>query len=159
MSERSASVDPHCVYFTFSRIRPKFSCGRPVAQTLADIVEGRLKFSDLPPLTLLYDRGTYFSLNNRRLYVAKELRRRGLIETVDARVKNVPQTRRMKHKYTKETCALEATLMREGDVTEGQQGSDGGEKDDSGDRGAQPPTARAPSSRIGKIRTPSVKIL
>jgi hypothetical protein len=54
-------------------------------------------------------------LNNRRLFVFKSLRSAGLIQTVVARVKPVPQTKRMKDKYTVDKCALTAKLMREGE--------------------------------------------
>jgi len=63
----------------------------------------------------LFDGTNYFSLNNRRLFVFKTLRSAGLIQTVIARVKPVPQTKRMKDKYTVEKCALTAKLMREGE--------------------------------------------
>jgi len=69
----------------------------------------------LPSISLLFDGTNYFSLNNRRLFVFKTLRSAGLIQTVIARVKPVPQTKRMKDKYTVEKCALTAKLMREGE--------------------------------------------
>jgi hypothetical protein len=47
--------------------------------------------------------------------VFKTLRSAGLLSTVVARVKPVPQTKRMKDKYTVDKCALTAKLMREGE--------------------------------------------
>jgi hypothetical protein len=47
--------------------------------------------------------------------VFKTLRGAGLLSTVVARVKPVPQTKRMKDKYTVDKCALTAKLMREGE--------------------------------------------
>lgn len=41
-----------------------------------------------------------------------------MLETVRARVKQVPQTKRMKDKYTVEKCSLTAKLMREGAAME-----------------------------------------
>lgn len=108
-------IDPSLVYFTFSRIRPTFSCGRPIQQTLDQLLKGELQPGDLPSISLLYDGTNYFSLNNRRLFVFKTLRGAGLLSTVVARVKPVPQTKRMKDKYTVDKCALTAKLMREGE--------------------------------------------
>ena len=108
-------IDPSHVYFTFSRIRPFFSCGRPIQQTLDQLLKGEIQPSDLPSISLLFDGTNYFSLNNRRLFVFKTLKSAGLIQTVIARVKPVPQTKRMKDKYTVEKCALTAKLMREGE--------------------------------------------
>lgn len=105
------SIDPSIVYFTFSRIRPKFSCGRTVEDTLRELIEGRLDLQTLPRITLLHDGRNYFSLNNRRLYVFKRLREAGVISTVPARVKAVPASKRMQSKYSADTCSLEARLM------------------------------------------------
>jgi arabinogalactan endo-1,4-beta-galactosidase len=108
-------IDPMIVYFTFSRIRPFFSCGRPIQETLDALIKGEVLIADLPSIQLLFDGKNYFSLNNRRLYVFKTLKQAGLIEQVRARVKPVPQTKRMKTKYTIDKCSLTAKLMREGE--------------------------------------------
>ncbi len=44
------------------------------------------------------------------------MRAAGLLTSVVARVKPVPQTKRMKDKYTVDKCSLTAKLMREGSV-------------------------------------------
>jgi hypothetical protein len=41
-------VDPDIVYFTFSRVRPFFSCGRPVQATLDALIKGDISTADLP---------------------------------------------------------------------------------------------------------------
>jgi hypothetical protein len=105
-----AMVDPTPIYFTFSRIRPQFSCGRLVNDTLTELLEGRLKPSELPSIAVLTDGKHMYSLNNRRLYVFKELRKAGLVTEVPVRLRPVPQTKRMATKYTPEKCALVATL-------------------------------------------------
>ena len=112
-NEWVAEIDPSIVYFTFSRIRPFFSCGRTVHDTLEQLCSRRLAIDDLPSITLLFDGRNYFSLNNRRLYCMKELRKMGLIASMKARVKPVPNSKRMVEKYTPEKCSLTATLMRE----------------------------------------------
>lgn len=86
----TVEIDPSLVYFTFSRVRPMFSCGRPIQETLDSLLSGALSTSDLPQITLLYDGKNYFSLNNRRLYVFKTLKQAGLIKNIRARVKPVP---------------------------------------------------------------------
>jgi len=70
-------IDPAIVYFTFSRVRPFFSCGRPIQETLDSLLQGDIITSDLPSITLLFDGKNYFSLNNRRLFVFKTLRAAG----------------------------------------------------------------------------------
>jgi hypothetical protein len=77
-------------------------------------LKGALSTADLPSITLLHDGTNYFSLNNRRLFVFKALRAAGKLDTVRVRVKPVPQTKRMKDKYTVEKCSLTAKLIREG---------------------------------------------
>ncbi len=120
-----ADVDPNDVFFTFSRLRPKFSCGRRVQDTLDAILKWELRAEDLPPISVLLDPATghLFSLNNRRLYVFKTLQAAGRLQTVPARVKPVPQTKRMRDKYTADKCAKTARLMLEREAV-GRLGSD-----------------------------------
>ncbi|RNF07395.1 hypothetical protein TraAM80_03307 [Trypanosoma rangeli] len=113
--ESIVELDPATVYFTFSRIRPTFSCGRTIVSTIDQFLRRKLTPYDLPLLCVLTDKeGRRYSLNNRRLYLYKELRERGVLETVPVRIRQLPDTRRMREKYTPEKCALHATLKREG---------------------------------------------
>ncbi|RNC55962.1 hypothetical protein TcCL_ESM06520 [Trypanosoma cruzi] len=122
-------IDPATVYFTFSRIRPTFSCGRTIASTLDQFLRCEVTPNDLPLLCVLTDKaGRCYSLNNRRLYLYKELKERGVLETVPARLRRMPDTRRMREKYTPEKCALRATLKREGHAATASQE----QRDDSG---------------------------
>ena len=111
-------INPKDVFFTFSRLRPKFSCGRRVEDTLDAIRNNTLRADDLPPINVLLDPKTeeMFSLNNRRLYVFKALQDEGILNTVPARIKTVPQTKRMKDKYTADKCVKAARLMPERDA-------------------------------------------
>ena len=113
-------VNPDDVFFTFSRLRPQFSCGRRVEDTLNSILAGDLRPEDLPPIGVLLDPATghLFSLNNRRLYVFKALKAAGRLSTVPVRIKPVPQTKRMTTKYTAEKCAKVARLMLEREAVE-----------------------------------------
>ena len=79
-------VDPRRIRVQYSRIRPYFSgCGRSVQETLDDIRMKKVSVVDLPPIQVLVGEGDedgpwYFSLNNRRLWVIKQLREEGLLE-------------------------------------------------------------------------------
>jgi len=105
-------LDPQCIYFTHSRIRPYFTgCGVRVLETLSRVEEGRMCISELPLITVLENNGFYFSLNNRRLFVLKALREKGIIDTVRVRMK--PALQRERERYTKCRCSLKATIMKE----------------------------------------------
>ena len=79
-------LDPSIVYFTHSRIKDTFSgCGKTIAETESEILSGKLKVSDIPMITILFDGTRYCSQNNRRLFLFKKL---GLKE-IRARVKLV----------------------------------------------------------------------
>eukprot|EP01060_Flectonema_neradi_P014281 TRINITY_DN20986_c0_g1_i1.p1 TRINITY_DN20986_c0_g1~~TRINITY_DN20986_c0_g1_i1.p1 ORF type:complete len:371 (+),score=82.57 TRINITY_DN20986_c0_g1_i1:83-1195(+) len=102
------------VRFTHSRIRPQFSCGRKVMDTLASIESGEITIKDLPPITLVSSAGggaPYFSLNNRRLFVLKELRAKGIISEVNVRIKPPLDSKRERDRYTADKCSLTAKLM------------------------------------------------
>eukprot|EP01064_Diplonema_japonicum_P005839 TRINITY_DN13855_c0_g1_i1.p1 TRINITY_DN13855_c0_g1~~TRINITY_DN13855_c0_g1_i1.p1 ORF type:complete len:385 (+),score=90.43 TRINITY_DN13855_c0_g1_i1:58-1155(+) len=110
------AINPLEVRFTHSRLRPQFSCGRRVEDTLDDLAEGKISVADLPPITLVSAvpgslDGPFFSLNNRRLFVMKELCRRGVINEVMARVKPPVESKRESERYTIEKCSLTAKLM------------------------------------------------
>ncbi|CAG9573161.1 conserved hypothetical protein [Leishmania major strain Friedlin] len=112
-AEQVIHIDPLLVYFTFSRIRPHFSCGRTIESTLKQFRDGELHPRDLPLLSVLTDGAHYYSQNNRRLYVYKQLKREGLLDMLPVRLRPLPQTKRMRSKYSPQTCALNATLMRD----------------------------------------------
>eukprot|EP00758_Cryptobia_borreli_P002995 Tbor_TRINITY_DN3444_c0_g1::TRINITY_DN3444_c0_g1_i2::g.3779::m.3779 len=117
--ETLTDVDPTEVYFSFSRLRPFFSCGRRVQDTIDSVINGEIKPTDLPPIAVLVDKDGYmYSLNNRRLFVFKALKAKGLMQTIPVRVRPVPQTKRMMDKYSHATCAKEARLMLERDSSD-----------------------------------------
>jgi hypothetical protein len=140
-----AMVDPMPIYFTFSRIRPQFSCGRFVKDTLDELLNGTISVRDLPSIAVLTDGEHMYSLNNRRLFVFKELHKAGLLQEVPVRLRPVPQTKRMAEKYTPAKCALVATLKG--------QGHRGGPADPEDDRDAgseqsdEEESVRAPKGR------------
>lgn len=70
----------------------------------------------------------YFSLNNRRLFLFKTLKERGVIDTVMVQVK--PALERERAKYTRVRCVLRAKLMGAGTKLEGEGGNGKGEEED-----------------------------
>lgn len=46
-------IDPREIRFTHSRIRPFFSCGRRVLDTLEDVRAGTLSTADMPIITVI----------------------------------------------------------------------------------------------------------
>jgi hypothetical protein len=107
-------VDPAECYFTHSRIRPVFTgCGKRVEETLDDITQGRTRVQELPLITVINNDGFYFSLNNRRLYVLKQLRVRGLLKDNKVRVRFKSALDREKERYTQDRCSLSVSFLRE----------------------------------------------
>lgn len=134
-------VDPLEVYFTHARVRPFFSgCGRRLEDTLAELLAGRMRVEELPVITILYGAGggtMYFSLNNRRLWVLKELRKAGALNTVRVRTKEALP--REKERYTPTKCSLTATIMGPSEHKED-------EEEESAQKKAVPASAPAPAS-------------
>lgn len=102
--------------FQHSRVKSHFSgCGRSVPGTLDDIRQGRMLFTDLPPIQVIIgdvneEGGVwYYSLNNRRLWVIKQLKKEGLVERVGTRARRFRG--KEPRRYCVEKCVLEANLM------------------------------------------------
>ncbi len=136
MTSRYEFIDPIEVYFTHSRIRPFFSgCGRRVLDTLSDIENGRLDLSSLPTITILENGQFFFSLNNRRLYVLKELRKKGLLPNDQIRVRIKQANPQECTRYVVGKCALNASIMKEFDKNkiENDNKKDENPNDDDGD--------------------------
>jgi len=87
---------------------------------LEDIKSGETKLTDLPPIQVLVGSGSsdgwYFSLNNRRLWVLKQLRDGGFLEEqgnlVKVRVRQ-PKSQSEQDRYNISNCALNARIMFE----------------------------------------------
>ena len=123
-------IDPSVIFFTHARIRPFFTgCGRRVEDTLMDLRNGSLTVDALPKITVICNEGNYYSLNNRRLYVLKELRSSGTLMVIKARLKVALD--REKDRYTVERMSLSARIMKERikDASGGDDGI-GGDVDD-----------------------------
>lgn len=77
MQMQNTDVPIAGIYFSHSRIRPRFSGnGRSLSATLADLATGACAPSSLPRVTIVaLSSGRLVSLSNRRLHVFKELLR------------------------------------------------------------------------------------
>ena len=134
MSRSRASwleVDISKLYFTHSRVRPFFSgCGRRLEETLQMISRGEMSLDSLPQITVLSNTmpdGTvyYFSLNNRRLWVLKQLHAQGYFKGKLLVVRTKEALPRERERYTIDRCSLTAKVMRESNVfINGEEGED-----------------------------------
>lgn len=113
--ERFLDIDPDNVFFTHARIRPVFSgCGRRLVDTLEDLVSGKIQLESLPQITILAtptssSDGHYFSLNNRRLWVLKQLRSMGKLKDNLIRVRVKDALPRELEKYAKDGIERKAS--------------------------------------------------
>ncbi|CUE71958.1 Hypothetical protein, putative [Bodo saltans] len=107
-----------------------FSCGRTIDETLQALISGKQSVEDLPRISLLFDGANFYSLNNRRLFVFKALREAGIVSTIPVRLKAVPNTKRMKEKYSPAKCSLEARLMPERPAGEKMEGDEPSEDEE-----------------------------
>jgi hypothetical protein len=113
-SRGTIEIDPDIIYFTHARVRPFFTgCNKRIEETYQEILAGQTKISDLPLITVIHNDGSYFSLNNRRLFLFKWLKREGLIPggIITATLK--PALEREKSKYLPSRCTLQAKMMKE----------------------------------------------
>ena len=67
----------------------------------------------LPTITILENDSFYFSLNNRRLYVLKELRKKGLIPNNQIKVRIKQANIQEATRYVASKCTLNASIMKE----------------------------------------------
>ena len=113
------------VRFTHSRVQPFFSgCGIRLEDTLEQLTSGRMALEDLPTITVIANSSadvTFFvSLNNRRLWVLKQLHDQGYFgnRTIKVRVKKVLP--REVNRYAIDRCVLNAKIMGVGGTSTAQ---------------------------------------
>ena len=108
------SVDINDIRFTHSKVFPNFSgCGVTLEETLRRLLCGEMDITKLPKITVVQSSthpNVYYTLNNRRLWVLKELRCADIISSVVVRLRQM--TPREQTKYTIDRCTLEATIIR-----------------------------------------------
>ena len=102
------------IYFTHSKIYPQFSgCGKTLKETLLDIHNIKIRITDIPFITIIpsYDNSCFFSLNNRRLWVFKQLSKTNNLKTIMVRIKPFPKGKKNRKKYKKELLSKSASIM------------------------------------------------
>jgi len=103
-------LKPSQIHFTHSNISNKFTgCGKLLAETLSEILNGSTKIDDIPKIKVFYfiqdGKRKYISENNRRLWVFKQLEKLGFISEIEVRLE---KTNNIKH--ITNTYALEAKI-------------------------------------------------
>ena len=94
------NINPSIIYFTHSRIRNRFTgCGKFLQDTLDEIKNDLSLLNKIPKIRVIYDpeRNTYFSMNNRRLWVFKRLYDEGLLREVPVHFEKMKKDSKMKH--------------------------------------------------------------
>ena len=124
------------VCFTHARVRPYFSgCGIRLEDTLQSLASGAMKVEDLPMITVISNAGPdgtpfLFSMNNRRLWVLKQLLAQGYFSDRTLRVRVKDPLLREVERYTIDRCSLMAKVMRDGPGAGGAPGGDEGSTDE-----------------------------
>ena len=115
-SSDTITIPVDSIYFTHSKIYPNFSgCGKKIVDTIEEITSGKIKASDLPIITVhpcSSNPEAFFSLNNRRLYVFKELMKMGELKEIEVRLKPLPAGKRNQDRYTEEKCSKNCRIMK-----------------------------------------------
>jgi hypothetical protein len=105
--EQLFTIKPSQVYFTHSKIRGTFTgCGRSVHETLDSLRKDSSYIHNIPRIKVVTDGEKYYSMNNRRLWVFKQLEKEGLLETVDVALEPIPAH----SKIAKNTYSMEAKV-------------------------------------------------
>ena len=60
------------VRWSHDAVYDHFKDGTSVFETVVELLNGKLKLQDLPPLQLVKKGGQYYSLSNRRLYAIRQ---------------------------------------------------------------------------------------
>ena len=102
-------IDRSIIYFTHSKLRKKFSDGKIVEETFKQVLDGLVKIEDLPKIKVMYDPTSdrYISMNNRRLWVFKQLNSLGKLPTIMVQTENI---KGKDNKLSKNTYSLNAKL-------------------------------------------------
>lgn len=96
------TIKPSTIYFTHSKIRKQFTgCGKMLNETLEELASGKTQISSIPTIKVYTDGTNFYSMNNRRLWVFKELENRGLIDTISVYLEPLPSHSKIaKNKYS-----------------------------------------------------------
>ena len=147
------ALSPSLIYFSHSRLDTKFSgCGKDIATTLAEVLSGQTRLEAIPVITVLEVEGRHVSLNNRRLYLFKELQRLGRLPGGVVPCRSQKPTPKEVKKYAGATLALSAKLTKCGPAPR-PGGGGGGGGGAAGAAGAAAAAAAAPKGKVkGKVK-------
>jgi len=82
----TVTLDPNSIHFTHARISFCFSNGVRVDDSIEKVLGGKMKFDEFPAMQVVKVGGKFFSLSNRRLFVARVLRNRNALKAVEVRM-------------------------------------------------------------------------
>ena len=103
------TLDPDVIYFTHSKIRKRFTgCNKLIEDTLNEIQSKITTIDDIPIITVYCDGHNYFTQNNRRLYLYKKCKSKGLLKDNLINVLIKPMG---KKRYTINNCSLNASAI------------------------------------------------
>ena len=115
------TLSPSVIFHSHSRLDNVFSgCGRTIEQTIRDCLTGRTTPDHIPQICVLQlppvesDPGAprFVSLNNRRLYVYKELLRLDKLKSGVITVRLRMATKKEAEKYRKQTLVPQARIKK-----------------------------------------------
>lgn len=64
-------LDPQEIRFTHNTVYPAFKDGRRLNDTIDGLRQGFIQIEDIPKIRVVFFKGCYWSLDNRRLLVFK----------------------------------------------------------------------------------------
>ena len=73
---------PTEIRFMHKQISSEFRCGRSVNETIVEILQGTMSIHELPTIKVVFINDTYYSFDNRRLYVYRVLHQYGKLDKV-----------------------------------------------------------------------------
>ena len=106
------SIDPSEIRYIHDTIHTRFRGGPSVGETLRDLKTGFMNIEELPPIRIVRCDNKLYSLDNRRLYVLKNLHECGYIRKTDVMLVNeeIP-----KRKFTTENDGRSVEFAEDND--------------------------------------------
>ena len=101
------NLKPSQIYFTHSKISDTFTgCNKKLKDTLQELSSDIKKIINIPLIRVQSDGSKYISMNNRRLWVFKQLEAMGLLEEINVYIEYIKKD----SKNAKNDHALEAKI-------------------------------------------------
>lgn len=107
----STTIKPSQIYFTHSKICGKFTgCGKLLTDTLNEIVTNQTSVNQIPQIKVFYTEIDgmikYYSENNRRLWLFKQLEQLNKLTVISVRLEKTTNK-----KYINNTHSLNAKIV------------------------------------------------